>query len=71
MEIKILFIVWVCLDLTGLLLMTFRSDVDKFKNEAHFIMSKGTFLHKVTYTLIALVLLPFTIPYSIQELLRK
>jgi hypothetical protein len=71
MEIKIFYIIWVCLDLTGLLLMTFRSDVDKFRNEAHFIMTKGTFAHKITYVLIAITLLPLTIPRSIQELLRK
>lgn len=71
MEIKIFYTIWICLDLTGLLLMTFRSDVDKFRNEAHFIMTKGTFAHKITYVLIAMVLLPLTIPRSIQELLRK
>jgi hypothetical protein len=71
MEIKIFYIIWVCLDLTGLLLMTCRSDVDKFRNEAHFIMTKGTFAHKITYVLIAIVLLPLTIPRSIQEFLRK
>jgi uncharacterized membrane protein YdjX (TVP38/TMEM64 family) len=71
MEIKILFISWFSLGLIGLVLMNFRSDVDKFRSEAQFIMSKGTFFHKVTYVLIAIVLLPFTIPYSIQEMLKK
>jgi hypothetical protein len=71
MEIKILLLLWACLGFTGLLLMSFRRDVDKFRSEAHFIMTKGTFAHKITYVFIAIVLLPFTIPHSIQELLRK
>ena len=71
MEIKTLILFWSFLGLIGLMLMTLRRDVDKIKNEAHFIMTKGTFAHKITYVLIAFVILPLTILKSIQELLRK
>lgn len=68
MEIKIFLLYWFCLSLIGLLLMSFRQDVNKFRNEAHFIITKGTFAHKITYIFIAFIFLPLTIPNSIKEL---
>jgi hypothetical protein len=71
MEIRITLFIWFCLALLGLLLMSLRNDANKYRSDAYFIMTKGTFLHKVIYVLIAFFLLPFTIPKSIKLLLKK
>lgn len=70
MEIKIFFILWFFLALVGLSLMSLRNDSDKYKVEAYFIFTKGTLLHKLTYVVIALALLPLSIFYSLKELLK-
>lgn len=73
MEIKYIYVftVWFFLNVIGLMLMNLRKDVEKYRNEANFIMSKGTGLHKATYLLMLWIILPFTIPFSIKEFLNQ
>jgi hypothetical protein len=72
METKFyVFICWLSLSLIGLFLVSMRNDADKLQSEAHFIMTKGTLIHKLTYITIAFVLLPFTIPYSLKHFFKK
>ena len=71
MEIKILLFIWGCLGLFGLMLISFRPDVDKFINEANFIMKNSILSHKITYILLAIIFLPLTIPSSIEILLKN
>jgi hypothetical protein len=63
--------IWFSLSLVGGVLILIRDDSAKLMNDAHFIITKGTFLHKVTYIGVALILLPFTIPKSIQHLAKN
>lgn len=68
----ILFIsIWSSLSFVGGILMLLRDDSSKLIHDAEFIMTKGTFLHKITYVVIAILLLPFSIPKSIQNLLNN
>lgn len=71
MEIKFFIIIWLILVFLGCCLMYARTDVGKVISEAHFIMTKGTFFHKTTYLIIAFLLLPLTIPYSVKQLLKR
>jgi hypothetical protein len=74
MEIRILFYgltIWFALNLIGLGLMFFRTDAEKYRKEADFILSKGTFAHKLTFVAMTWLILPFTIPYSIKNILNK
>lgn len=64
-------IIWLVLAIIGVGLMYARTDVSKVKSEAHFIMTKGTFIHKITYLIIAFLLLPLTIPYSLKQLFKR
>lgn len=65
------FSVYISLSIIGGVLIFMRDDTSKLIHDANFIMTKGTFLHKVTYIVIAIILLPFSIPQSIQYLYRK
>ena len=68
----ILFIsIWSSLSFIGGILMLLRDDSSKLIHDAEFIMTKGTFLHKITYVFIAILLLPFSIPKSIQNILNN
>ena len=63
--------IWFSLSFLGGILMLIREDTSKLMHDAHFIMTKGTFLHKVTYVVLAVLLLPFTIPSSIKNLAKR
>ena len=67
----IFFSVWFSFSLFGGVLILFREDSTKLLGDAQFIMTKGAFLHKVTYVLIAIFLLPFSIPRTIEHLIRR
>jgi hypothetical protein len=71
MEIKILTFVWLCLVVIGFVLMTLRNDVWQYWNEFNFVMTRGTIYHKITYVLLAILILPFSIIYSLQEIFNK
>lgn len=71
MEIKILTFVWLCLVTFAFILMTLRNDVDQYYQEFNFIMTRGTIYHKITYVLLAILILPFSIIYSLQEIFNK
>jgi hypothetical protein len=71
MEIKFLIFIWLVLAMIGCCLMYLRTDVGKLISEANFIMTKGAFIHKTTYLIIAFLFLPITIPYSLRELLKR
>jgi len=71
MEIKFFMIIWLLLAMIGCCLMYLRTDVGKLISEANFIMTKGTFIHKTTYLIIAFLLLPITIPYSLKQLFKR
>lgn len=63
--------IWFSLSFLGGVLILLRDDSSKLLLDAHFIMTKGLFLHKVTYVVIAILLLPFTILKSIKHLSKK
>jgi hypothetical protein len=71
MEIKILALIWILLDFIGFLLMIFRNDVRQYEIEFNFVMTRGTIYHKITYILFALLILPFSIVYSIKNIFTK
>jgi hypothetical protein len=71
MEIKILTFVWLCLVVIGFVLITLRNDVWQYWNEFNFVMTRGTIYHKITYVLLAILILPFSIIYSLQEIFNK
>jgi len=68
---KLFISIWSILSFIGGLLILTREDSSKLLNDANFIMTKGKFIHKVTYVLIAVFLLPFTILSSINHLSKR
>ena len=74
MEIEVLFyitIIWLTLNIIGIGLMYFRNDAEKYRKEADFILSKGTIAHKITFLFVSWFILPFTIPYSIKNIINN
>jgi hypothetical protein len=65
------FIIWAILDAIAVLLISFRSDNVKLHRDFWFITEKGSTGSKIFMFLSLFILLPFTIFYSIRNILNK
>lgn len=71
MGIKLNAIIYLSICLIAIILFFLRDDKDKYIIDIKFIINKGTFIHKFTLYSGLLLILPFTIPYSIRKILKK
>lgn len=70
LPIQLFFFMWLSLAIAGRLLLCFRDDYHRIYEDMKKIRSSGIFKWS-TYTFIALLLLPFSIPYSIGNIKNK
>jgi hypothetical protein len=65
------YIVWFLLMWVGFLLLTLRNDYYKIRKEIEFVIFKGTIYHKITIIVLAPIVLPISIYFSIRNIKNK
>lgn len=64
-------LIWSCLDLLAIILVAIRRDFNEVFEDLSKLLFPGKFYLSVFGFIIAWIILPFSIPYSIAHFLRK